>query len=51
MKVAVRMLIIAAALGIAVQNFNLPLPPTPVPGVTQSFNLPLPPTPVPGVQI
>lgn len=49
MKVALRMLIFLAVAGISVQSFNLPLPPTPVPGV-QSFNLPLPPTPVPGIQ-
>ena len=49
MKVTLRMLLFLAVVGATMQSFNLPLPPTPVPGV-QSFNLPLPPTPVPGVQ-
>jgi len=49
MKMALRILLFCAAIGMTAQSFNVPLPPTPVPGV-QSFNVPLPPTPVPGVQ-
>ena len=50
MKVTLRMLLFLAVAGATMQSFNLPLPPTPVPGVQQS-NLPLPPTPVPGAQL
>jgi len=49
MKMALRMLLFFAAVGISVQGFNLPAPPTPIPGV-HTANLPAPPTPIPGAQ-
>jgi len=49
MKMALRLVLFCAAVGMTAQSFNLPLPPTPVPGV--QANLPLPPTPVPGYQL
>ncbi len=47
MKIVAHLLVLTAAFGIGVQSFNLPVPPTPVPG----FNLPVPPTPVPGFNL
>lgn len=47
MKIIARVLVLFGAFGVGTQSFNLPAPPTPVPG----FNLPAPPTPVPGVQM
>jgi hypothetical protein len=47
MKSVARMLVLIGAFVIGVQSFNLPAPPTPVPG----FNLPAPPTPIPNLQI
>ena len=49
MKIAVRFLVLFAAVGIGIQNFELPAPPLPVPGA-QNYNLPLPPTSVSGAQ-
>ncbi|HKT51166.1 MAG TPA: hypothetical protein VJV96_12745 [Candidatus Angelobacter sp.] len=47
MKITLRLLVLFAAVGIGIQGFNLPAPPTPIPGVA---NLPAPPTPIPGAQ-
>jgi hypothetical protein len=47
MKIVAHLLVLTAAFGIGVQSFNLPAPPTPIPG----FNLPAPPTPIPNVQM
>jgi hypothetical protein len=47
MKITLRLLVLFAAFGIGMQAFNLPAPPTPIPGVA---NLPAPPTPIPGAQ-
>ena len=49
MKMALRMLLFCAAVGISVQGFNLLAPPAPV-FEAQSFNLPIP-SPVPGVNL
>jgi hypothetical protein len=47
MKSIARMFVLIAAVVMGVQSFNLPAPPTPVPG----FNLPAPPTPIPNLQM
>jgi hypothetical protein len=47
MKILARILVLTAAVGMGLQSFHLPAPPTPVPG----FHLPAPPTPIPNAQL